>query len=133
MGYRIATLRLMKQRMMPIVWMGLGALLGIVLTCLFAWYFALKHIDASLGQAVTIAAILRRAEQDHQSADYIIHRLEAEGYQFEVESLDNRKIIVLADEVNFLGMGGRWIIHLQLDHDGKVLNAAMESQPVGWP
>ncbi|WP_395138033.1 hypothetical protein [Armatimonas sp.] len=42
-------------------------------------------------------------------------------------------VVVMPDETGFLGLGGRWILHLQVGNDGRCEQAWLEMQPVGCP
>jgi len=46
---------------------------------------------------------------------------------------EDTQVVVLPDETGFLGLGGRWILHLKVGADGRCDQVWMEMQPVGYP
>lgn len=129
LGDRVAPLTAMKHRMIVIGWLLIGVCLGVIAT----WLVSLRHTDALLYQSSKLGRELRRAVQQRVSADDLIKNLASDGFVIVDYDKSNPTVIVLRPETNILGMGGRWLVLLELDSDRRVVQTSIELQPVGWP
>lgn len=128
LGDCVASLTMMKRRMMLTGWLVLGVCLGAIAT----WLVGLRHTNTLLDQASKLGRELRRAEQQRLKADMFIKNLVSDGFVIVDFDKSNPTVIELRPETNVIGLGGRWLIFLELDSELRIVRSNTELQPVGW-
>lgn len=107
-----------------------GLLVGIA--CL--WFAFVDHQEALMTQVISASDVSRSLQEKKVSADRYVEQLQKED--LDVQSIDDEKdatIIVLRPRLNFLGIGGRWVIVLNKNNKDEISSSTFEFQAMGYP
>jgi hypothetical protein len=127
-GKDVAKVNSMKRYLVFLCGLLLGSCIGIGLI-----WSVLGYTTTLLEQSEIVSRELNKAQEYRMDALDLIKRLEALDIQVDTYDRKHPEVIALKPAVNFLGVGGRWIILLRLDDKHRIVSSNLKSQPVGWP